>query len=179
MKASVFIATSLDGFIARPDGNIDWLMNPEYDIEGEDFGYTKYIKTVDTIVMGRNSYDKVLTFDMWLYTIPVFVATHRPMEIPEHLSDKQIHSIEGPPKDILDKLSEKGFTHLYIDGGKTLQDFLNAGLIEELTITQIPVLLGEGIPLFGPLGSDIKLELIESLTYPNSFVQNTFRVIRD
>ena len=175
MKASVFIATSLDGFIARPDGEIDWLMDPRYDIEGEDFGFYDYIATVDAIIMGRNSFDKVLTFGSWHYTKPVIVLTSRPLKIPEHLSGKAFVS-SGTVPEILKEMEDKGYRHLYIDGGITIRRFLDAGVINELTITLIPVLIGDGIPLFGALDSDIKLSHKSTVSYKTGLVQNTYAV---
>lgn len=175
MKTSVFIATSLDGFIARPDGDIDWLMNPDYDIEGEDFGYSSYISTVDAILMGRNSFEKVLTLGDWHYTKPVIVLTSRSLDIPEHLTDK-VSVSSGTVHGILQQMESRGYQHLYIDGGVTIQQFLQAGAINELTITLIPVLLGEGIPLFGSLNSDIKLKHISTISYKTGLVQNTYEV---
>ena len=175
MKASVFIATSLDGFIARKDGDIDWLMNPEYEIEGEDFGYSEYISTVDAILMGRNSFDKVLTFGEWPYQIPVVVLTSRTVEIPEDLEGR-VSVSSGTVSEILKEMEKRGYNHLYIDGGKTIQQFLNAGAINEITITLIPVLIGEGIPLFADLDDDIKLKHKSTRSYKTGLVQNIYTV---
>lgn len=175
MKTSVFIATSLDGFIARPDGDIDWLMNPDFDIDGEDFGYSKFISSVDAIVMGRNSFEKVLTLGDWHYTKPVVVLTSRPLEIPGHLAQK-VSIASGSVQEILHKMESRGYRHLYIDGGITIQEFLKAGAINEMTITLIPVLIGQGIPLFGSLGSDISLKHISSISYKTGLVQNIYKV---
>ncbi len=150
-------------------------MNPDYDIEGEDFGYSKYISTVDAIVMGRNSFEKVLTFDEWHYTKPVIVLTSRPLEIPGYLAQK-VSICSGTVAEILQKMESRGYRHLYIDGGVTIQQFLNAGVINEMTITLIPVLIGEGIPLFGSLQADIKLKHISSVSYQTGLVQNIYQV---
>lgn len=178
-KASVFIATSLDGFIARENGGIDWLPVPETDSDGgEDFGYNDFIKTIDAMVMGRNTYELVLTFDEWYYgELPVFVLTSRGVEIPERIS-KTVSQISGEPMEIIEQMAEKGYHHLYIDGGKTIQGFLEANLIDEMTITTIPILLGSGIPLFGPLSNDIPLRCLESRHFTNGLVQSKYQVIR-
>lgn len=179
-KASVFIATSLDGFIAREDGGIDWLPTPDTDTEsgGEDYGYKGFIETIDAIVMGRNSYELVLTFDQWYYgEMPVFVLTSRGVDIPERIS-KTVSQMSGDPQEIVQHLAEKGYKHLYVDGGKTIQGFLNAGLIEEMTITTIPVLLGSGIPLFGPVSQDIKLKHLQTRTFENGLIQTRYKVLK-
>lgn len=175
MKASVFIATSLDGFIARPDGDIDWLMDPKYDIEGEDYGYQTFMSSIDAIVMGRNSFEKVLTFGDWHYTKPVIVLTSGTLEIPEHLADK-VSLSKGTIPEIILELESQGYEHLYIDGGNTIQRFLAAGAIDEMIITLIPVLIGEGISLFGPLRSDITLKHISTASYTSGLIQNTYQV---
>jgi dihydrofolate reductase len=177
MKASVFIASSLDGFIARTDGDIDWLTNPDYDIDGEDFGYSSFIKSVDVILMGRNTFEKVLTFDQWHYTVPVRVCTHRTLSIPDHLQNK-VDVISGDPSTMLEVLSKEGFVHAYVDGGLLIQQFLKAKLIAEITLTLIPVLLGSGIPLFGQLEEDIRLELLQSKNWENGLSQNHFKVLK-
>ena len=150
MKTSVFIATSLDGFIARPDGGLDWLGDPPED-GAEDYGHKKFMDTVDVLVMGRNTYEKVLTFSEWPYgSEPVVVLSHHPLQIPESITEF-VETMSCSPVELVSLLSERGAKHLYVDGGKTIQSFLEAGLIQRLIITRIPVLIGGGIPLFGPL----------------------------
>ena len=174
MKASVFIATSLDGFIARRDGGIDWLPEPE--LEGEDYGFGKFFETVDYLVMGRNSFEKVMTLGGWFYgTTPVVVLTHRSLDIPEGLSSPVI-TLSGSPAEVVAELASRGAKHLYIDGGKTVQAFLDAGLIERMIITRIPVLLGDGIPLFGPLRQDIKLRHVATRAFDDGLVQSEYEV---
>lgn len=177
-KCSVFIATSLDGFIAREDGGIDWLPTPDTESEGgEDHGYNDFISSIDALVMGRNTYELVLTFDKWYYgNLPVFVLTSRGIEIPDRISNT-VSQISGDPQEIVHQLAEKGYHSLYVDGGKTIQGFLNAGLIDEMTITTIPVLIGSGIPLFGPTPNDIKLKHVESRSSVG-LVQNKYEVIK-
>jgi dihydrofolate reductase len=128
-------------------------------------------------VMGRNTYELVLTFDEWYYgDMPVFVLTHRGVEIPDRLKNT-VSKMSGEPPEIVGKLAQKGHHSLYVDGGKTIQGFLNAGLIDEMTITTIPVLIGSGIPLFGPTPSDIQLKHVESRT-SGGLVQNKYEVIK-
>jgi dihydrofolate reductase len=174
MRASVYIATSLDGFIARPNGDLDWLGQPQEG--GEDYGYRRFMDTVDFLVMGRNTYEKVLSFGDWSYgTKPVVVLSTRPLDIPEELANS-VETLSGSPEEVSARLSGRGAKHLYIDGGKTIQGFLDAGLIQRLIITRIPVLLGEGIPLFGPLRQDIKLRHVETRTFADGCVQSEYEV---
>lgn len=176
-KCSVFIATSLDGFISREDGSIDWLMKANSLAQpGEDCGYKSFISSVDGLVMGRNSYEKVLTFDEWPYgNLPIVVMSSRNLKIPAELQNLVSVSSESPI-DLVQRLSKEGAKHLYIDGGATIQGFLANNLIDEITITLIPVLLGSGKPLFGPLGQDIELRHIETQTFEGGFVQIKYRI---
>ncbi len=179
MKISVYIATSLDGFIARENGDLDWLPGSDGDEDGigEDYGYHQFMKSVDTLVMGRNSYEMVLSFGEWSYGEKrVIVLSSKEIEIPEKLA-KNVASRSCSPAELVDEIHETGAKHLYIDGGKTIQGFLNAGLIQEMIITRVPVLLGSGIPLFGELDQDKKLRLLESRAFDNGFVQSKYEVI--
>lgn len=173
VKVSVYIATSLDGLIARRNGDIDWLSGGE---GGEDYGYAEFISTIDHIVMGRNTFEKVLTFGAWPYEKKVIVLTSRDLAIPNELAEK-VEACNLPPADLLHDLETRKARHIYLDGGATIQRFLREGLVDEMTITTIPVLIGEGLPLFGPLGQDVKLELLASRSFPNGFVQNRYRVL--
>jgi dihydrofolate reductase len=178
VPCSVFIATSLDGFIARPDGGIDWL-HPEGGMENQDYGYNGFIRDIDAIVMGRGSFEKVLTFDSGPYgSTRVVVLSTRPLTIPDRVSQTVEH-MSGPPEEIVARLGGRGFTRLYVDGGKTVQSFLRAGLIDRMTITRIPVILGEGIPLFGATGRDVRLEHVRTHAYPDGLVQTEYQVRRE
>jgi dihydrofolate reductase len=172
MKASVFIATSLDGFIAREDGGIDWLPT-----DPEPHGYDEFIATVDAIVLGRKSFETVLTFGEWPYgTKPVVVLSSRPSELtapPGAACDM----MSGTPTEIVARLAERGLGHLYVDGGVTIQRFLEAGLIQRVVITRIPVLLGRGIPLFGPISRDVRFEHVATRAFPSGMVQSEYRVV--
>lgn len=180
IKASVFIATSLDGFIARKDGSIDWLEGATADVPaGEDSGYGVFISTVDVLVMGRYTYEQVLTFAEWPYgDLRVVVLSGKPIEIPADISGT-VTALSKSPRALVDQLGSEGAQHLYIDGGITIQSFLSAGLIDELTITVIPVLIGEGRPLFGPLEKDIALTHLSTEAYDYGFVQSRYGVTRD
>ena len=131
--------------------------------------------TVDFLVMGRNTYEKVLSFGQWPYSKPVVVLTSRPINIADELA-KSVEAMSGSPADIVDELSKRGAEHLYIDGGKTIQSFLGDDLIQRIIITRIPVLLGEGIPLFGPLHRDIRLRHLATRTFADGKVQCEYEV---
>ena len=174
IKVSVYIATSLDGFIARKNGDIDWLTGGE---GGEDYGYAQFISDIDHIVMGRNTYEKVLTFGGWPYAKKVIVLSSRNLAIPPDLSDK-VEALHLSPRELLNEMEARGAKHIYLDGGVTIQRFLREGLVDEMTITTIPILLGEGLPLFGKLEKDVKLELIKSESFKNGFVQYKYKVLK-
>jgi dihydrofolate reductase len=173
VKVSVYIATSLDGFIARKNGGLDWL--PTGGEGGEDFGYAEFISSIDHIVMGRHTFEKVLTFGAWHYTKKVIVLTSRDLTVPPELADK-VEALHLSPRELIHKLERRGANHIYLDGGVTIQRFLHEGLVDEMTITTIPILIGEGLPLFGKLEKDVKLELIKSESFKNGFVQNKYKV---
>ncbi len=176
MKTSVYIATSLDGFIARENGEIDWLPGGGSEESGEDYGYKEFMATVDILVIGRNTYEKVLTFSEWPYgNKPVVVLSGRSLRIPQHIA-QSVEAMTCSPSELVGRLSGRGAKHLYIDGGKTIQGFLNAGLIQRLIITRIPILIGSGIPLFGPLVRDIKLRHIETRQFSDGLVRSTYEV---
>ncbi len=176
-KVSVFIATSLDGFIARKDGNLDWLNQANESIpKGEDCGYQAFIDSVDVLIMGRNTYEQVLSFGEWPYRDKsVIVLSSKTINIPVDLQPTVSASSETP-KDLVDCLSSQEVKHLYIDGGVTIQRFLAAGLIDELTITLIPVILGDGKPLFASLKNDVLLNHIATKIFDFGFVQVKYQV---
>ena len=178
-ETSAFVATSLDGFIARSDGSLDWLNDANRAVpRGEDCGYRAFVSTVDVLVMGRGSFEQVLTFDSWPYEgLKVVVLTHRPMAIPPHLAGKVAASMETPDA-LVRRLSVEGARHLYIDGGKTIQAFLAADLIDNMTITVMPVLIGAGRPLFAVVPGDRWLALESVKSYAFGFVQSRYRVRR-
>jgi dihydrofolate reductase len=149
MTNYVYIATSLDGFIATIDGGLDWLdeiPNPEK----SDFGYAEFMSGIDAIVMGRITFEKVLTFGLWPYEKPVYILSKSKVDIPKELESK-VKTITGRPKEVVDQLKGLGHQNLYVDGGITIQGFLEEDLIDEMIITRVPVLLGNGIPLFGKI----------------------------
>jgi dihydrofolate reductase len=180
MKCSVFIATTLDGFISRRDGSIDWLENANGMVPtGEDCGYGEFMATVDALVMGRNTFEMAITFDPWPYgTTPVIIMSSRLKSLPP-ATPATVSLFSGSPEALLSEAASRNLKHLYIDGGLTIQGFLAAGLIDDITITKIPVLLGDGKPLFGPLPKDVKLEHISTHSYPFGFVQSRYRIAKE
>lgn len=173
MKASVFIATSLDGFIARANGDLDWLPADG----GEPHGYDEFIASVDALVIGRKTYETVLAFETWPYgQRPVFVLSTRALAPAP--TGAVVERMSGDPAEIVSRLAERGIRHIYVDGGITIQRFLRAGLLQRLVITTIPVLLGVGIPLFGDLPHDIWLEHVATRAFAGGLVQSEY-VVRD
>ena len=171
MNASVFIATSLDGFIARENGAIDWL--PE---NPEPHGYDEFIASVDAIVIGRKTFETVLAFGGWFYgktLVIVLSSKSSELKAPEGAN---CDFMSGDPRDIVAALERRGVKHAYVDGGVTIQRFLEAGLIQRLIITRIPVLLGSGIPLFGPLSHDVRLEHVVTRSFQGGLVQSEYNV---
>src|SRR6202140_5874877 len=153
MTVSVFIGTSVDGFIARPNGDLDFLPAGG----GEPHGYNEFMATVDALVVGRKTFETVLAFAAWPYGQKrVAVLSSRPVDF-STVRGGIVEQMAGPPAEIVSKLAASGAHHLYVDGGITIQQFLRAGLIERIIITRVPVLIGEGIPLFGALPRDIRL----------------------
>src|SRR5262245_57209064 len=147
MRTSVFVGASVDGFIARPNGAFDFLSSGG----GErDNGYEAFFETVDVLIIGRNTYEVVLPFPTWPYgDKPVFVLSSRPLAPAP--AGANVERLLGTPDEILSSVEARGFKHAYVDGGLTIQQFLRAGLIQRLVITHVPVLIGTGIPLFGPV----------------------------
>jgi dihydrofolate reductase len=172
MMASVFVGTSVDGFIARADGSLDWL--PEGG--GEPHGYNEFMDSVDAIVIGRKTFEKVLTLGPWHYGDKrVVVLSSLPIDLSAAVGGV-VEQMAGPPAEIVSRLAASGASHLYIDGGITIQRFLRAGLIQRLVITRVPVLIGDGIPLFGVLPNDISLRHIQTQHYPSGLVKSEYEI---
>ncbi len=173
-KNIVFIAKSLDGYIAGKNGELDWLdsiPNPE----NVDMGYFSLMEEIDAIVMGRTTFDVVCNFDgEWPYSKQVFVLSNSLKTVPEKLNEK-VTLLKGTPQEILAQIHQKGFFNLYIDGGRTVQNFLKEDLIDELRITTIPILLGGGFPLFGDLPKPMEFEHIKSEVFLSQLVQDHYK----
>jgi dihydrofolate reductase len=177
-ECAVFVGISLDGFIARPNGDLDWLMG-EGGGDSAEYGYNEFIADIDAIVMGRKTFEKVLTFEKWYYGDKrVVVLSNHPLDL-SLARDRGgiVELMGGSPAEIVSKLGASGARRLYVDGGITIQQFLCAGLIHRLIISRLPVLISEGIPLFGPLPRDIRLRHIATRTYPGGMVQSEYHII--
>jgi dihydrofolate reductase len=177
IKVYVYIATSLDGFIARKDGGLDWLDEANVKVpNGEDCGFHKFMDSIDVLIMGRRTYEKVLSFGEWPYgSTPVVVLSRNSIAFPINIPDTVTHSSESP-RDLLGRLSFEGVKHVYLDGGVTIQGFLSEGLVDDITVTIIPVIIGEGIPLFGSIKKDILLTHRRTKAFEFGFVQSTYSV---
>ena len=177
MKISAYIAASLDGYIAREDGALDWLSAPLDEPGGEDYGFWQFFDSVDLFVMGRKSFEKVLTLGPWIYgEKPVFVLSSRPVAIPATLQST-VEWRSSSPIELKCEFDQMNLRGVYVDGGKTIQSFLADGLLDELTVTWIPILIGRGIPLFGRLEKDARLKLVENRAFDNGFVQSRYEIL--
>lgn len=171
MTASVFIGASVDGFIARLNDDLDFLPPGG----GEPHGYNEFIASVQAIVIGRKTFEKVLTLGPWPYGEKrVVVLSSHPIDLPA--AGGVVEQMSGSPAEIVSQLAASGAHHLYIDGGITIQRFLRAGLIQRLIITRVPVLIGEGIPLFGSLPHDIRLRHLATRHYPSGLAQSEYHI---
>ena len=171
MKTSVYIGTSLDGFIARTDGNIDWLT--QYANDEAIHAYEEFMNGIDAIVIGRGTFEKILTFPSWPYEKRVFVLSASLTQLP----DTQINKatlLSKKPKELLNYLSGVGFSSVYIDGGKVIQGFLKEDLIDDLIISKVPVLIGSGIPLFAFLRADLKFTHMKTEAQSNGLVRSYY-----
>jgi dihydrofolate reductase len=173
MRVSVFIGVSVDGFIARPKGDLDFLPPGG----GEPHGYDEFFASIDTLVIGRKTFETVLAFPEWPYGDKrVVVLSSRHLDI-SAAKGARVEQMAGAPPEIAAELEASGARHLYVDGGVTIQNFLRAGLIQRLVITRVPVLIGEGIPLFGKLPRDIKLRHVATQHYPSGLVKTEYQVV--
>lgn len=173
MANIVYIATSIDGYIAKTDGGIDWL-NEIPNPDGDDYGFFEFMKRIDGILMGRSTYEIVMDFEKWFYPKPVFVLSNSWTELPGKWAHKA-ELIKGNTADeILAELHSKGINNIYVDGGKTIQTFLAADKIDEMIITRVPILLGAGIPLFTPNLPELRFEHTGTETYHGGLVKSSY-----
>lgn len=175
MKTFVYIGTSLDGFIAERDGNLDWL--EKFANQEVTRGYGEFIKNIDAIVIGRGTYEKVLTFPSWPYEKAVFVLSSTLKSLPDSLRGKAT-IVSMQPRPLLQFLAKEGFSNIYVDGGKVIQAFLRDDCIDEMIISKVPVLLGRGIPLFGFLDKPLQFDHLHTETFSNGLVKGHYRRIR-
>lgn len=173
-KNIVFIAKSLDGFIAGKDGELDWLNsipNPEHN----DMGFNNLMDEIDAVVMGRKTFEVVSGFEgEWPYSKHVFVLSNSLKNIPNTLSEK-VSLLKGTPQQVLSRIHNKGYYKLYIDGGSTIQNFLAEDLIDEMRITTLPILLGGGFSLFGDLDQPLDFDYIKSKVFLGQLVQDWYK----
>jgi dihydrofolate reductase len=173
MKVSVFVGTSVDGLIARRNGALDFLPAGG----GEPHGYDEFMATVDALVIGRKTFETVLAFPSWPYGEKrVVVLSSRALDF-SAVRGGVVEQMAGAPAEIVAKLAARGVRHIYVDGGITVQGFLRAGLVQRLTITRVPVLIGEGIPLFGSLPRDIRLRHVATQAYASGLVKSEYEVV--
>ncbi len=185
MKCSVYIAMSADGYIATPDGGVEWLDNAANDESGDrgsfgDGGFSDYLDSVDCMVMGRNTMEKIAGFylspEEWPYReIPIYALSRTIKEVPKSLP-VSVTIYSGDIPDLLDQLKRDGREHAYVDGGATITSFLRLGLIDEICVSQAPVLLGDGLPLFGKFGKTVRLIDAKATAYSNDFIQWKYKV---
>jgi dihydrofolate reductase len=177
MRASVFVGTSVDGFLARKDGGVDFLP----DDGGEAHGFDEFYASVDVVVIGRKTFEWVVNYGGWVYGKKRVVAlSSSPLDLSEvrgRARDVQLEQMGGDPAEIVAKLEDSGVRHAYIDGGVTIQRFLRAGLIQRLVVTRVPVLIGEGIPLFGSLPHDVRLRHVGTESYASGLVKTEYEVV--
>ncbi len=171
MKTIVYVGTSLDGFIARKDGDFEWLT--AFANEEAINSFQELVGRIDAIVMGRGTFEKVLSFPSWPYEKKVYLLSSSIKQVPKGLEDK-VSILSAKPSEVLNYLSGKGYSSLYIDGGKVIQAFLKEGLIDELIISKVPVLIGNGIPLFGHLDADIQFRHIRTVVATNGLVRSYY-----
>lgn len=169
MTNYIYIATSLDGFIAGKDGDIGWL-NEIPNPSNSDYGYAEFMDGIDALIMGRNTFEIVHSFDVWPYEKPVFVLSNSLNKVPEGMEDKA-EIVKGDLTTLVDNLKKRGYKNLYVDGGSVIQGFLKDDLIDEMIITRVPILLGEGIPLFGTLENSMKFKLVKTVSYDETLVK--------
>ena len=172
MKTSVYIGTSLDGFIARANGNFDWLT--QFADNDAIHAYEEFMNKIDAIVIGRGTFEKILTLPSWPYTKKTFVLSTTLKQLPNSIRDKAT-LLSMKPKEILSHLSGIGFSSIYIDGGKVIQGFLKEDIIDDLIISKVPLLIGNGVPLFGFLGADLQFKHIRTEVQSNGLVRSYYK----
>ena len=173
MRVSVFVGTSLDGFIARENGCLDFLEMAS----DEDNGYEAFLESVDAVVLGRKTYETVSAYHQWPYVEKLVVVLSTTLRGARGPEGSRCEFINGSPAEVLSRLAQRGTQHVYVDGGGTIQRFLREGLVHDITINRGPVLIGAGVPLFGSLFRDVRLQHVRTRTFPSGFVQSEYRVI--
>jgi len=173
MSNKVYIAVSLDGYISDKNGSVDWLSIVPHTEENQN-DFLNFMNTIDCLVMGRNTFEVVKSFGEWIYDKKVFVVSNSMTSIPNGYEDK-IELINGLPSVIVQSIHNKGYNNLYIDGGKTIQNFLKEDLIDEMIISVVPILLGGGKSLFGELENSKEFQLIDSKILSDKLLQSHYK----
>ncbi len=178
VKVSVFIGTSLDGYISRGDGRIDWLEKANKRVtSGEDFGFNSFLNSIDLLIMGRKTFEQVIKFEGWLYKdTKIIVMSARQIEIPGNLMGAVTVTKESPTQ-LIGRLSNESIKHVYVDGGMVIHSFLASRLVNEITVTIVPILIGNGKSFSGILPMDISLQHLKTTVFESGFVQIQYRVI--
>lgn len=174
MPTTAFVGVSVDGFLARPDDSYEFLLVGD----GPPYGFEEFMKTVDALVMGRRTYEVVRGKSPWPYGRETRVVVLTSGEVEPPVSISKVETMSGEPAEVVSKLAASGAKNLYIDGGITIQRFLRAGLLDRMVITRVPVLIGQGIPLFGSLQEDVKLKHIATRECRGGMVQTEYEVVR-
>lgn len=172
----VMMAITLDGFVARKDHSLDWLM--KQNTKDENHGFTEFLADIDVIVMGSGSYRTVSGFDAWPYEKSVIVMSSKLSQddIPAKLQDK-VEVTNLAPLALMEEMDKRGLSRVYVDGGAIVQSFMRLGLVQDLKLAVVPIIIGEGIRLFGDLPADIDLKLVETKGFPSGFVEMRYLVV--
>jgi dihydrofolate reductase len=173
MQVSVFVGTSVDGFIARRNGSFDFLDEGG----GEPHGYTEFFASVDALVIGRKTFEVVLGFPEWPYGDKLVIVLSNGKLDFSGVRGGRVEQMGGAPREIVSKLEAKGIKHVYLDGGDTIQRFLRDGCVHRMTITRVPVLIGDGIALFGAVPRDMKLRHVATTAYASGLVKSEYEVV--
>jgi dihydrofolate reductase len=172
VKLSVFCGVSVDGFLARPDHSLDFLETGEQ----EPHGFEEFYNSIDVVVIGRKTFDVVLTFGEWPYGKKQVVVLSSTQLNFSSIKDGVVEQMSGEPLEIVTQLKARSFKHAYIDGGITVQRFLSSGLIDRMIVTRVPILIGTGIPLFGPISHDITLRHLATRSFKGGLVQSEYEL---
>lgn len=173
MKISVFCGTSVDGFIARLNDTFDFLDTPG----GGPHGFVEFFNSVDVVVIGRRTFDVVRKIGQFgLYGKKTVVVLSSGKLDLSAVKGAKLEQMSGTPEEIVAKLDKRGLKHAYVDGGITIQKFLAAGLVDSITVTRVPVLIGDGIPLFGPVPQDISLSHVKTKSFAGGLVQSVYEI---
>jgi dihydrofolate reductase len=176
MKTIAYIGTSLDNFIARKDGDIEWLT--QYANDEAIRAFEEFMNRIDALIIGRGTFEKVLTFPSWPYEKKVFVLSNSMKQLPRTLSDKA-SLLSMKPKELLSYLSGMGLSHIYVDGGKVIQSFLKEDMIDELIIAKAPILIGTGISLFHDMDADLQFKHTRTVVQTNGLVRSYYERDRE